>query len=128
MTAKLDKYINYTMILMVVATLGLVITELYIPGYCPNYPVFNVPACYVMLSYFSLMLLGQYMKRNSGVYLLYTFGIIAFFSSLYFSYNELNDIAHCPQAFNIPIPLCYTVYPIMGLVIFWKIRSRKLEK
>lgn len=126
MKSKFDKYINVSLILFILSTIGLVIVEVQSPGYCPTYPFLNIPGCFVILTYFIIMFLAMQMKGKFGSLLFYIFGVIVFFSSVYFSYNEVMNLGHCPQAFTIPLPLCFTVFPTMALLLFWKLRADKI--
>lgn len=97
MKTKFDKYINFILIFMVLATTSLVVAEIQSPGFCPPYPILRIPACMVMLAYFLIMLLGQNMKGKIGKYVFLIPTIIAISSATYFSYNEIMDLGHCPS-------------------------------
>ena len=47
------------MLLVVGATL-LVFNDSQTPGFCPAYPIFGTPACYIVLIYFSTVLATLY--------------------------------------------------------------------
>ncbi|MEM6997383.1 MAG: hypothetical protein AAF413_00570 [Patescibacteria group bacterium] len=106
--------------LLFLATLGLVVAEIFSPGVCPDYPLIGVPACYVMVVLFGLITFLVFTKYNYSRHLFYPAWLIAFISSLYFSYGELANIQDCPRAFGIPIPLCFLVPPSLALILWLK--------
>ena len=109
--------------LLVSGTLLLVFNESQTPGFCPSYPVLGVPACYVVLVYFTIITTTLFLDDGAIVRILfYGTCALAIITGSYFSTLELiTPGTQCPQLFGIPLPLCFTVAPtiILVLVLGW---------
>ncbi|MHA1547497.1 MAG: hypothetical protein ACTSYE_01055 [Alphaproteobacteria bacterium] len=106
---------------MLVVTTGLVVLNVSAPGLCPQYPLVALPACVVLLGYFALMLAALFVAdARRGRWLFYVPGVLAFATGVGFTLNEIAAAGtQCPQLFGIPLPLCFTVPPAMGLMLYW---------
>lgn len=122
-----QKYRNPIIIItlvMVFATTGLIIANASSPGFCPPYPLLGFPACVVMAAYFLIILMSQFVKNKSiSNYMFYIPAILAFATGTFFSVKEIMGLSHCPRVFDIPLPLCFTVIPMVGILLFLKIRG-----
>ena len=96
------------------------------PGFCPAYPVLGVPACYVVLIYFSVVATTLYAAPTRKMQILFfAVGLLAIATGIYFSTLEIiTPGPQCPRLFGIPLPLCFTVPPTMGLILFLGWRDR----
>jgi hypothetical protein len=109
---------------MVLSTAGVIFIEIKNPGFCPPYPFIGLPACMVMIVYFLFMLLSLFVKeRKLSKYLFYILGIIALISAIVFSVKEIMDLSQCPRLFDIPLPLCFTVVPMLVLLLYLKMKG-----
>jgi len=112
--------------MMILATGGLVAMNASSPGFCPNYPILNLPACWVMEGYFLIMLLALFIKDTTvSKVLYYVPGIIAFASGIMFSVKEIMDLSQCPRLFDIPFPLCFSAPPVIALLLYLKYKGDK---
>jgi hypothetical protein len=124
------KYMIALGALMLASTGGLVLLNVASPGLCPQYPLVGLPACVVMLGYFTLMFLALFVTDDPlGRWLFFLPAVLAFFTGVGFSITELTASGtQCPQLFGIPLPLCFTVPPMVGLMLFWGWNGTKRVK
>ncbi len=98
----------------VIASIILVYKEISLSNYCPR--VFDIPACYIVLLSF-LLVLGSVILNNK-----YIFGIgtsLGLILAVWFSYNQLIGKNVCPVFTNIP--LCYvSLLTFMAIIILNK--------
>lgn len=113
---------------MVLATAGLIYINAGSPGFCPSYPLIGTPACIVVGVFFSLILVSLFLKGSLGDYIFYSAATAAFLSSILFSAKEVLGLSSCPRLFEIPLPLCFTVFPTMALLMFLKYRGRSTSE
>lgn len=112
-------------LVMLEGTVLLVINEARTPGFCPTYPVLGVPACWVVLVYFATMTVALFVAGAAGATLFFVAGALAISTGLFFSTLEiLTPGQQCPQLFGIPLPLCFTVPPMTGLMLWLGWRGR----
>ena len=111
-------------------TLILVSKNTSTPGFCPTYPTLNLPACVVVLIYFigvTVALLLPYERMSNTLF--FTFGTLSILTGLYFSTVEITTPGQqCPQLFGIPLPLCFTVPPTLGLMMYLGWRGLKVQR
>ncbi|QMU57435.1 MAG: hypothetical protein GKR98_03990 [Boseongicola sp.] len=119
-------YLMIIALLMLSGALILVAYNTATPGFCPTYPVLNQPACVIVSIYFAGMLGALSMTGAVSVWLFYACTTLALFTGLGFSAFELTTDGHqCPQLWGIPVPLCFTVPPMMLLALFLGNDGRK---
>ena len=120
-----DRYRLYQILLsgfLVVATAAIVAVELRAPGFCPTYPFLNVPACYVMGCLFFWMFISNFLESSKlQVVVLISSALVALASSAFFSTQQVLGTGQCPTAFGIPLPLCFTVPPVLILCMYLKV-------
>ncbi len=106
--------------LLIAGATLLVFKDSQTPGVCPAYPVLDVPTCYIVLIYFLIVTATLYAAPSPKTQILFfAAGALAIATGLYFSTLEITTPGpQCPQLFGIPLPLCFTVAPTMGLVLF----------
>lgn len=110
--------------LMILSTGSLVFGEIKSPGTCPSYFNTGLPACIVMEGYFILMLIFQLVESKYSNFLFYFFGGIAFISASIFSMKEIMNIDHCPRMLDIPFPLCFGAWILIGTALILKIKNK----
>ena len=120
--------------LMVATSAGLVVTTAYLifiesgsPGYCPPYPVIGTPTCIVVEVYFVLILLSLFGRNQLGDAIFWLATSAAFLTSVYLSVKEVLGLACCPRVFEIPLPLCFIVFPTMALLMYLRHRAPTIE-
>lgn len=121
---------NLNLIMIIFAGLGmltsvyLVIHEVQLPGFCPHF--LYLPACYIVLGAYSLILLSFLLK---GVYVsrgLFFIGwLLGAVTGVYFSINQILGYKECPIIFHVPIPLCYVSLGVFLLIMILKTISDK---
>jgi hypothetical protein len=90
----------------ILATLWLVFNELQTAGHCPTYPLLGIPACYLVLVFFLLVVGAQLVKdRNAGNLMFYSGALAGLGTAIWFSANQILGTARCPVEFDIP--LCF---------------------
>ena len=101
-------------LLGVTASIILVYKEITLSNYCPR--VFDIPACYLVLLSF-ILVLGSIVFNNK-----YVFGMgtsLGLILAIWFSYNQLIGKNVCPVFANIP--LCYvSLLTFMVIIILDK--------
>ena len=83
---------------------------------CPNFTI--IPACYIALLYFILLLIFQISKRTELAFL-----ILAGFAltiSIYTSIGHILGAFQCPIS-NLDVPTCYIVFTLFLLLLALKI-------
>jgi len=93
--------INFIGTLGLLFSIDLVRRDLRDSNYCPKF--LKIPACYIVLLSFSIVLLSNTLLKNQFLYL--TGAMIGLFLGGWFSYHELNQTKKCPRFFKIP--LCF---------------------
>lgn len=108
----------------ILVTLWLVYSELRIPGHCLPYPVIEIPACYAVLLFFSLVLGSQFVgNKNISTALFYSGSIAGLATAIWFSLNQLMGTAHCPVLFSVP--LCFVAFAtFLTLIVLNQIKKR----
>jgi len=77
----------------------------------------NIPACYIVLLSFSVVLVSNTIVRN---HLLYFAGsITGLLLGMWFSYHEIKKNKKCPRFFGIP--LCFVSLNAFTLIILLKL-------
>ncbi len=109
---------------MVIGTTYLVVLNAQTPGLCPTYPLLGLPACIVVDVFFVVMLAALLVGSRWSDHGLYGAATLAAATSIYFSARELLGLDSCPRLFDIPVPLCFTVFPTMGLLMWLRYRGR----
>jgi hypothetical protein len=111
------------LVFMVIGTTVLVILNTHSPGLCPPYPIIGAPACIVVDLYFAAILGSLFFKSQLSDIIFYIATGMAFLTSVFFSAKEIMDLSRCPRLFDIPVPLCFTVFPTMVLLAYLKYRG-----
>lgn len=122
MQSKYRQWIIYLSLTSIAVTLWLVASEIRAPGHCPPYPGLGVPACYLVLLYFVLVLVSQFIKRSSLNKLVFHLGAIpGLFTAVWFSVHQAKGELQCPQL--LTIPLCYVALAtFLALVVLHQVR------
>jgi len=104
-------------------TLYLVLRDIMEGDYCPK--LFGIPACYVVLVSFLLVLPGLLLRGRRIRRVFYATGAISgFLIAVWFSANQLLDLKQCPKWFGLP--LCYVSLLTFGaLVLLWILAMAK---
>jgi hypothetical protein len=106
----------------VLFSLYLVYEEIRQAGYCPRF--FQIPACYLVLGGFLLVLLSCFSHTRALSHALFFLGTsIGFILAAWFSYHQLNGLKICPELFRIP--LCYVSFFVFLTLFFIKARNGK---
>jgi hypothetical protein len=111
--------------IMVLATTFVVFLNVRSPGLCPEYPVIGLPACMVVAIYFIAILASLFFKSRAANLIFYLATSLAFLTSIYFSVKEITGMGSCPRLFDIPLPLCFIVFPTMALLAHLKYHGSK---
>ena len=109
-----NRLIRIFSILGIISSLLLVINEIRTPCYCPSYPLIGVPACYLVLGYFSLVFLSTLGKGSRILFLIGSIG--GLLTAIWFSTNQLLGNAECPVFLSIP--LCFVALATFGIILF----------
>jgi hypothetical protein len=90
----------------ILATLWLSANELNTAGHCPPYPLLGIPACYLVLVFFSFVL-GAHLVNDKKIssLMFYSGALAGLGTAIWFSINQILDTAHCPV--ELGIPLCF---------------------
>ncbi len=101
----------------VAVAIYLVINELIEPGYCPRYPVVEIPACYLVLVFFSIVYSASFVSSIQLANLMfYTASILGIATAVWFSVNHLLNRLQCPVL--LEIPLCFAaLFTFLALII-----------
>ena len=95
-------------------TLYLVIRDIMEGDYCPK--LFGIPACYVVLVSFLLVMLGLLLANDKLRRMVYATGAISgFLIAVWFSANQFLDLKQCPKWFGLP--LCYVSLLTFGTLL-----------
>lgn len=106
---------------LVVSGVGLVAMEMRRPGFCPTYPVLDIPACYVMGLLFLWMFIANFIEqRRAEIAIYFGSGLLALTSSTFFSTQAFLGVGYCPEVFGIPLPLCFVVPPVLIASLYLK--------
>lgn len=116
MRSKYRQWIIYLSLVSIAVTLWLVYSEIRSPGHCPPYPGIGVPACFMVLLFFGLVLLSQYVSKPGTNKLLFHLGAIpGLFTAVWFSVHQVQGAMQCPQLLGIP--LCFVALGVFLLLI-----------
>lgn len=120
---KTDVWIFIIAVVGIPFTLYLVINELLLPGYCPPYPAIDIPACYLVLLFFLLVLFSRFVKavRIRNI-LFFTSCIAGIVTAMWFSTNQIIGNLKCPVILGIP--LCYASLLIFSAMLFLGLLKR----
>ncbi len=120
MDKKYRSWIITISIIGILATIGLVINELIRSQYCP--PLLGIPACYLVLTFFILILISQFIKDIKISSIMFFVGIeLGLATSIWFSVNQLLGRVYCPTLFNIP--LCFVSFVTFVVLLFFGLKS-----
>ena len=112
-------------VLGILVSLWLVGNDIRKGDYFPK--LFGLPACYLVLAAFLLVLLAMFLKNVSYNRLLYGIGTGAgFLIAVWFSANQILDIKQCPRWFGVP--LCYVSLLTFGVLIWLKVYTVRRER
>lgn len=89
------------------------------PGYCPAF--LNLPACWLVLLAFMLVLIAAFLKGRLSDILFYPGVFIGLDLAVWFSFHQVMGLKACPKYLNFP--LCY-----VSLLTFLLIFSLKLVR
>jgi len=121
---KYSKWILLLSIAGIAVALYLVINEQKAPGYCPKYPIIDVPACYLVLTFFIIVITALYIRNKRIALLLFFIGNIAgTCTAIWFSTNHLLENVQCPVLLGIP--LCFAALLTFIALIILGLQKRK---
>jgi len=110
----------FGILLFVCALLGiafsvyLVVNEIFSPGYCPE--IFNIPACYMVIVSFLLVLISLFINKISARMTVFYIGAISGLGiAIWFSIGQIIGSKECPDLFNIP--LCFGSAVLFVIII-----------
>lgn len=120
---KFGKWMIFLAIAGLLTTVYLVVVELIQGDYCPEYPLIRIPACYLVLLYFGLVVTALFIKNIRLARIMYYSGTIAgLVTATWFSASHLLGTSQCPII--IGIPLCFVAFLTFGaLLILYHSRS-----
>ncbi len=88
----------------IIFSVYLVVSEIYNPGFCPK--IFNIPACYLVIASFLLVLISLFINRiPARLTIFYTGALSGLGIAIWFSVGQITGVRECPDLFNIP--LCF---------------------
>ncbi len=88
----------------IIFSVYLVVSEIYNPGFCPK--IFNMPACYLVITSFVLVLISLFINRTPGrLIVFYTGALSGLGIAIWFSIGQITGARECPDLFNVP--LCF---------------------
>jgi hypothetical protein len=101
----------------------LVFNEIYGPGFCPE--IFNIPACYLVITSFILVFISLFLKKAPvGLIIFYLGALSGLGIAIWFSSGQILRVRDCPDLFNIP--LCFgSALLFILIIIFGNIGTRK---
>ena len=115
--------------IVAISILGLVITSILVGNqidcgcYCPNFPIVNIPACYVVFGFFLLILISAFIGSTRTSKILFYFTTFAgLLTATWFSTNHILGIIQCPVWWGIP--LCFLAFLTFALLFI--VRYRKI--
>ncbi len=128
MLNKNRKTIIILLLLLIISTFGLMMAEYQSPGTCPMYPFIKKPACFIVQIYFTWALLSFFIKNETMAKIIFLFSsCLSLATGIYFSSREIMGTGHCPRAFDIPIPLCFTVVIAFVLIIYLWFKGKEVS-
>jgi len=107
-------FINFICIIGLIFSMDLIRRDLKNPNYCPKFD--KIPACYLVLLCFLIVILSNAVLNNLLLYLIGSF--IGLSLGLWFSYHEIKKSKECPRFFRIP--MCYVSVLTFILLIILK--------
>jgi len=125
MNNKFRPWIIFLSAFGLLITLIVVINEFRTPGFCPCYPLLNVPACYMVSVFFTVVLGSQFIKdaRTSSV-IFFSGTIVGLVTAIWFSTKQILGTGLCPILFGIPIPLCYVAFFVFVALLLLQFKGR----
>ena len=88
----------------IIFSIYLVVSEIYNPGFCPR--IFNIPACYLVITSFGLVLISLFINRIPARLAVFYIGALSGLGiAIWFSTGQIIGVRECPVLFNIP--LCF---------------------
>jgi len=120
---KIYYWLNIVVLIFVIyATGNLVLDEFEFGNRCPE--ILGIPACYIVLSLFTLALLIHVIGQNQRLYFISigTLFLIATFGSI----GELTGMVSCPKTSG-GIPMCYISFAICTILLVLKYRMITLR-
>lgn len=82
---------------------------------CPPYPFIGVPACYIVIVFFLLIVLSQHMSRYERP-LFMTGALLGLLTAIWFSISQMLGAAECPKLLGIP--LCFVAAITFFVLLF----------
>ena len=93
----------------------LIYKDISMQGYCPK--LMSIPACYLALVWFLLVLLSYFAKKLVWKEILFNFGAWpGLFMAIWFSIVNYNGWDQCPKFFNVPF--CHISFLFFIFLIF----------
>lgn len=93
---------------------------------CPK--LFNIPACYIVLFFFVLVLLSHLLsKKNVSKLYFYLFLSIPFFMALMGTISELSGEVVCPRTPG-GTPMCYISLGLCSSLFLLKVLEQQVKK
>ncbi len=99
----------------IVFSLWLVYSEIVYGNTCPPYPLLGIPACYMVLGFFTLIVLSQHIKKYERPLFL-TGALMGLLTAIWFSISQVIGTAECPKLLGIP--LCFVAGITFFVLIF----------
>ena len=119
MIKKYNKCILFFSVLGFIFSIYLIILDIINIDYCPK--IFFIPACYIVIISFILILISDLFNFLIKKLLFIVGFNIGFIISIWFSYNEIMNSNICPRLFDIP--MCYLSLCIFLIIITLKIKD-----
>lgn len=121
MNLDLKQYFLFTSFIGLFFSLYLVVSEIFNSGICPK--IFGIPACYIVLLAFILVIISNFFKIFLNYLIFYMGWFIGFILALWFSFSQIVHIDNCPLLFEIP--MCYLSLIIFIIILFIKTNIKK---
>ena len=95
----------------IIFSLWLVYNEVVYGETCPPYPFIGIPACYLVLIFFILIVLSQHIPKYERPLFL-SGALLGLLTAIWFSISQVLGVVECPKLLGIP--LCF----VAGLTFF----------
>jgi len=125
MNNKFRPWIIFLSTLGLLITLIVVLNEVRTPGFCPCYPLLNVPACYIVSVFFIIVIGSQFIRdeRISSI-IFYAGSLSGLVTATWFSTKQILGTSQCPILFGIPLPLCFVAFFVFVALLLLQFKGR----
>lgn len=123
---KISHFYSANLIILIIGLITIIVlvsTQIIFGNVCP--PLFNIPACFILLVILILMLFSHigHIKYKNIIY--FVCALIGLAIAIYFSYSQICGLQDCPSL--LEIPLCYLSVLMFSLLLILKIFEKRKE-